>query len=138
MSVGVSTRGRRRSVAALACLMAILPGCASMIDPLERQIVESDANDVTSVQGYVIRDEAQGRELVERWEALADRMRDRPGFVRARLARGTAGSDLWLAASEWLDARALREAFSDADIGALEAAMPDRSFGYLYERVASR
>ena len=127
-----------RAVAALALLAALLSGCASIVDPLERQIVESDARDVTSVQGYLIGDEVGARELVERWEALAERMRERPGFVRARLGRGTAGSRLWLASSEWRDARALRDAFSDAKVLALEAAMPDRLFGHLYERVASR
>lgn len=119
---------------ALLAVMAVLGGCASLIDPLDRQIASVDAENVLSVQGYLVRENAAGQELVARWEDLADLMRRQPGFVSARLGEGTGESSFWFAWSEWQDANALRDAFADPEILAVEARMPDRLFGHLYER----
>ena len=139
MAVSVRSVGRApRPLAGVAVLFAVapsLPGCASLIDPLDRQIVEARADDVLSVQGYRLSGDDAGAALTERWEDLADLMRRQPGFVSARLGRGTAGSSFWFAWSEWKSAQALRDAFSDDEVRRTEARMPDRLFGHLYAGV---
>ena len=122
-------------VAALFAAALSLSGCASLIDPLDRQIVEARADDVLSVQGYRLSGDEAGAALTERWGDLADIMRRQPGFVSARLGRGVAGSSLWFAWSEWESAQALRDAFSDDEVRRTEARMPDRLFGHLYAGV---
>ncbi|MFJ9889445.1 antibiotic biosynthesis monooxygenase family protein [Streptomyces sp. NPDC091287] len=75
-------------------------------------------NTITAPEGHV-------PEVIQAWTADAAFMKAAPGFVRAQLYQGTAGSNVLVNIAVWETVEQLREAFSSPEFQTNLAHYPD-------------
>ncbi|NTV46583.1 MAG: hypothetical protein HGB11_08725 [Chlorobiales bacterium] len=115
----------------LLCAMSLLGACAPGHKLAFEQLNTTHSGPVLSVQGYIIHSADQAAALQKNWTALAEVMKQKPGFISCYLSPGIGQSSLWLAHSKWESMSALRNAFSDTTILKLESRLSNK-FEHLF------
>jgi quinol monooxygenase YgiN len=115
----------------LLCALSVLGGRAPGHKLAFEQLNASHSGPVLSVQGYVIQSADQAESLQKNWTALAEAMKQKPGFISCYLSPGIGESPLWLAHSKWESMNALRDAFSDSTVLKLESQLSNK-FEHLF------
>lgn len=115
-------------------LFVMIQGCGPSHHLLNQQLDSSYSGRILSVQGYVIKNEKDAAELKSHWLKVAEKMKERTGFLGAWLSPGVDDSPLWLACSEWRDVEDIRKAFSDAELLRLELQLPAKQFEHLFKQ----
>ena len=118
-------------IACFGMTFLLLVGCGPQHHLAFQQFSSPDEGTILSVQGYVL-SPSEVAEFEKNWNMLAAEMKKKPGFILGALSAGVGESKLILAQSEWKDLDALRNAFSDQEILALEAKLPKKQFEHLF------
>lgn len=116
----------------VCAVLLVFSGCSPQHNYAFQQFNANTKEAVLSIQGYVINNPEDIKDLKMDWNALVAEMSKKPGFMEAYLSDGIGDSKLVLAHSKWNDIESLRNAFLDQNILYLEAKLPDQQFEHLF------
>lgn len=112
----------------------LIQSCGPAHKMLNQQLSSSYTGNVLSMQGYVIKNEKDAEELKALWQNVANKMKEKPGFLGAWLSKGIDNSPLWVAQSKWRSVEDIRNAFSDSELLRLESLLPTQQFKHIFKK----